>query len=177
VVKTINFIFRSHLQDVMSGYRAYNRQFVTMVPVVSRGFEVETELTIQALHRDLVIHEVPVAYGVRPEGSVSKLSTYRDGARVLLKIFDLFKAYRPLLFFGGLGLLLAVAGLVLGAIPVGEFLQTGRIQRFPTAILAAALEIMALTSLSAGILLDSINHHFRELEQLLLQHRAGPSGR
>jgi glycosyltransferase involved in cell wall biosynthesis len=173
VVKTINFIFNSSLHDVMSGYRCFSSDFVRGIPVVSRGFEVETELTLQALYRGFVIREVPVPYGERPEGSFSKLSTYRDGARVLLKIVDLFKAYRPLLFFSLIGVFFALAGLVLGSITIYEFFTTGRILRFPTAFLAAALEVMALIALTCGVVLDSVNHHFRELSQLLIQSIAG----
>ena len=171
VAKSINLIFGSHLHDVMSGYRCFSRTVVESIPIVSRGFEVETELTVQSLYRGLIISEVPVAYGQRPEGSQSKLSTFRDGARVLLKIVDLFKAYRPLLFFGVLAILTGIVGLVLGAVPTIEFLQTGRVLRFPTAILAAALEIVALVFLTCGLILDSIKHHFRELSQILYQTR------
>ena len=173
VAKAINIIFRSHLNDVMSGYRCFNRTVVESIPIVSRGFELETELTVQALYRGLVIQEVPVPYGQRPEGSFSKLSTFRDGARVLLKIVDLFKAYRPLLFFGVIAFVIAVVGLVLGAVPTMEFFQTGRVRRFPSAILAASLEIVSLVFLTCGLILDSIKHHFRELSQLLYQNRRG----
>ena len=121
------------------------------------------------MYRNLLITEIPIHYGTRPEGSFSKLSTFRDGAKVLLKIIDIFKAYRPLLFFGLIGVFLALLGLGLGSIPIREYLETGRIARFPTAILAAALEIMALVSVSCGVVLDSINHHFREASQLVLQ--------
>lgn len=171
VVKSINFIFKAKMQDVMSGYRAFNRRLVQSVPAISRGFEVETELTLQTLYRNLLIVEIPIHYGTRPEGSFSKLSTFRDGAKVLLKIVDIFKAYRPLLFFGLIGAFLAVVGLALGSIPVREYFATGRIARFPTAILAAALEIMALVSISCGVVLDSVNHHFREASQLVLQNQ------
>ncbi len=169
VVKAINFIFKSKLSDVMSGYRCFSREAVRTLPVVSRGFEVETELTLQALYRNLVILEIPVNYGKRPEGSYSKLSTYRDGAKVLRKIFDLFRAYRPLLFFSAVAIAFGGMGLALGSIPVVEFIRTGKILHFPTAILAAALEVMALVSATCGLVLDSINHHFRELSQLVLQ--------
>ncbi|HVX13118.1 MAG TPA: glycosyltransferase [Pirellulales bacterium] len=169
VVKAINFIFKSKLSDVMSGYRCFSREAVRTLPVVSRGFEVETELTLQALYRNLVILEIPVNYGKRPEGSYSKLSTYRDGAKVLRKIFDLFRAYRPLLFFSAVAIAFGGTGLALGSIPVVEFIRTGKILHFPTAILAAALEVMALVSATCGLVLDSINHHFRELSQLVLQ--------
>jgi len=160
----------------MSGYRAFSRDAARRVPVVSRGFEVETEMTLQALYRGLIIAEVPVPYGKRPEGSFSKLSTYRDGARVIVKIVDIFKAYRPLVFFSLVGLVLGLLGLALGSIPILEFLRTGKVLRFPTAILAAALEVMAVVSVSCGVILDSINHHFREVSQLILQG-IGPEAR
>ncbi len=174
VVKSINFIFKAQLHDVMSGYRAFGRRLVDSVPAISRGFEVETELTLQTLYRNLLIVEVPIHYGARPEGSFSKLSTFRDGAKVLLKIVDIFKAYRPLLFFGVIGLVIALLGLGLGSIPIRDYLATGKVARFPTAILAAALEIMALVSITCGVVLDSINHHFRELSTLVLQGRRLP---
>jgi glycosyltransferase involved in cell wall biosynthesis len=174
VVKSINFIFKAQLHDVMSGYRAFGRRLVDSVPAISRGFEVETELTLQTLYRNLLIVEVPIHYGTRPEGSFSKLSTFRDGAKVLLKIVDIFKAYRPLLFFSVIGLFLALLGLAFGSFPIRDFLATGKVARFPTAILAAALEIMALVAITCGIVLDSINHHFRELSTLVLQGRRQP---
>lgn len=172
VVSAINFIFNARLSDAMSGYRAFNRSVVESVPVISRGFELETELTLQVLHRDFLIVEVPIFYRSRPVGSFSKLSTVRDGIKVLVKIVDIFKAYRPLLFFGLLAAATAILGLALGSIPVREFLATGRVARFPTAILAASLEVMALIALACGIVLDSINHHFREAAQLMVQTRS-----
>jgi glycosyltransferase involved in cell wall biosynthesis len=173
VVWAVNSIFGSRLADIMSGYRAFSRRFVGQLPIVSRGFEIETEMTLQALYRDLVITEVPVKYGERPQGSFSKLRTYSDGLRVLLKIIDIFKAYRPLLFFGVVGFLLATAGLVLGVIPVVGFLQTGRVDRFPTAILATGLMVLAMLSASVGLVLDGVNHRVKELAQLVLKSRDG----
>lgn len=173
VVQTINLIFGSRLRDVMSGYRAFSRELVKGVPIVSGGFEIETELTLQALYRGFVLREVSVAYGERPDGSFSKLNTYRDGARVLLKIFNIFKAYRPLLFFSLLAAVAALTGLLLGSVPITEFLTTGKILRFPTAILAAALETVAVILLLGGLILDSVNQHFRELSQLVLAARRG----
>ena len=169
VVWSVNRVFGAKVRDVMSGYRAFSAEAVRRIPIVSKGFEVETELTLQALYRGFVIAETPVRYGVRPAGSYSKLSTYRDGARVLVKIVDIFKAYRPLMFFGLIGAALALLGLALGAIPIVEFLQTGKILRFPTAFLAASLEVMALVSIACGVILDNLNHHFREVGQLLLK--------
>lgn len=180
VVGSINFIFKSSLHDVMSGYRAFNRDVVRGLPIISRGFEVETELTLQALYRGFVITEIPVHYAERPAGSFSKLSTFRDGLKVLLKIAEIFRAYRPLFFFGMFGFITGLLGLVLGAIPIHEFLTTGKIARFPTAILASALEILAFIAVVCGILLDSINLHFREVAQLVIQSgssRSGEAGR
>jgi hypothetical protein len=174
----VNRAFGSKVHDVMSGYRAFSPRLVRSVPIVSRGFEIETELTLQALYRGLVTVEVPIPYGVRPEGSHSKLNTFRDGLRVLVSIVDIFKAYRPLLFFGCIGAFLGVAGMVLGSIPLIEYVQTGKVLRFPTAFLAASLEVMALVSVACGVVLDSMNHHFRELSHLLLkQDRPGKTGR
>lgn len=168
VVRTINAIFGSRLKDVMSGYRAFSREFVKSVPVVSRGFEIETELTLQALYRDFVIHELPVVYGKRPEGSHSKLRTFRDGTRVMVKIVDICKAYRPLLFFALLAGVLSLLSLTLGALPMGEFLSTGRIEHMLTAVLASGVGIIAVMTVLVGLMLDSINHHFREQAQLIL---------
>jgi glycosyltransferase involved in cell wall biosynthesis len=171
VRQAINWIFGANLSDVMSGYRVFSRRFVLEVPLVSKGFEIETELTLQALYRGMVIREVPILYGTRPAGSQSKLSTVRDGIRVLVKIVNIFKAYRPLLFFGLLGMAACGAGLALGSAPVIEFFATGRINRFPTAILAASLEIVGMVLGTCGIILDSVNHHFKELSRLVLMQR------
>jgi glycosyltransferase involved in cell wall biosynthesis len=169
VVGTINLLFGAKLKDVMSGYRAFGRRFVLEMPLVSRGFEVETEMTLQALDRRLVIAEVEVPYGSRPAGSHSKLSTFRDGFRVLLKLFNILKAYRPLLFFGGLGILICLIGLLLGLIPIREYLLTGLVTHFPTAILAASIEIVGVVFILAGIILDSLNQHFRELSSQMVK--------
>jgi glycosyltransferase involved in cell wall biosynthesis len=174
VVGVINFIFGAKLGDVMSGYRAFNRHFVRSIPLVSKGFEIETELTLQALYRNMVVREVPVPYGERPAGSFSKLSTFRDGFRVLLKILDIFKAYRPLLFFTLVGGLFGGVGLALGSVPIWEYWETGLVKRFPTAFLAASLEIIAVVCVGIGLILDNFNHHFRELSNLVLRSQQNP---
>jgi glycosyltransferase involved in cell wall biosynthesis len=174
VVGSINLLFGAKLKDVMSGYRAFNRRFVLEIPFVSRGFEVETEMTLQALDRRLAIAEVEVPYGSRPAGSHSKLSTFRDGFRVLLKLFNILKAYRPLLFFGGLGILICLLGLLIGIVPIAEYLRTGLVTRFPTAILAASIEIVGIVVGIAGIILDSLNQHFRELASQVVKMSARP---
>jgi glycosyltransferase involved in cell wall biosynthesis len=174
VVSLVNLIFKCKLTDVMSGYRAFNSDFIRKVPIVSRGFEVETEMTLQALHYDFVIAEVPVPYRKRPEGSSSKLKTFSDGIKTLLTVFDIFKAYRPLLFFFILGAVLGCVGLLIGSIPVAEYLETGRIERFPSAILASGIMIVSVICVAMGIILDAINHRLRELIRINAAHRLRP---
>src|SRR5262245_4258194 len=169
VVGLFNPLFHAKLKDVMSGYRAFSRRFVQEMPLVSRGFEVETEMTLQALDRRLAIAEVDVPYGSRPEGSFSKLSTFRDGFRVLLKLFNILKAYRPFLFFGTIGFFICLVGLLIGAVPIVEFAETGKVSRFPTAILAAAVEVVGVIVVFAGIIMDSVNQHFRELSSQVVK--------
>ena len=171
VVSLVNLIFKCKLQDIMSGYRAFNRDFVRKVPIVSRGFEVETEMTLQALYYDFVITEVPIPYRKRPEGSSSKLKTFSDGMKTLLTVFDIFKAYRPLLFFFIIGAILGCAGLLIGSIPVTEYLETGRIERFPSAILASGIMVISVICVAMGIILDAINHRLRELIRINVVRR------
>ena len=156
-------LFKSSLKDIMSGYRGFNADFVRKVPVVSRGFEVETQMTLQALYYGFVIVEVPVPYRKRPEGSQSKLKTFSDGLKTILTIFDIFKAYRPLLFFSLLGAILACSGLLIGSVPVLEYLKTGKIARFPSAILASGIMVISVICVAVGMVLDAVNHRLREL--------------
>lgn len=165
VVGAINLAFGSALEDVMSGYRVLRREVVERVPVVSRGFEIETELTLQTLRRDFVITEVPVPYRGRPEGSHSKLNTLRDGARVLVKIVDVLKAYRPLLFFSLVGLALTLAAAALGAAPLADVLATGHSARVLPALLAASVQIIAVVLVVCGLVLDGLNHRLEEVER------------
>ena len=181
VVKLVNLVFRSHLTDIMSGYRAFNGNFVKNIPMVSKGFEVETQMTLQALYYDYVVAEVPIHYGQRPEGSTSKLRTFSDGAKVLLKIVDIFKAYRPLAFFSTVALLLFCLGLLIGSVPVAEFIATAKITHLPSAVLASGIMIIAVISVAIGVILDSINHRVRELMRVVSFQRrplptAGKSG-
>ncbi len=176
VVKLVNLVFRSHLTDIMSGYRAFNRNFVKNIPMVSKGFEVETQMTLQALYYDYVVAEVPVRYGERPEGSTSKLRTFSDGAKVLLKIADIFKAYRPLAFFSTVALLLFSLGLLIGSVSVAEFIATAKITHLPSAVLASGIMIIAVISMAIGIILDSINHRVREMMRVVsFQRRPIPT--
>jgi len=172
VVRLVNMVFNSRLTDIMSGYRAFNSDFVKRVPVVSKGFEVETQMTLQGLYYDFVITEVPIPYGQRPEGSYSKLRTFSDGARVLLKIVDIFKAYRPLMFFLAVASFLFCLGLIIGSVSIAEFIRTARITHLPSAVLASGIMVIAVICVAIGIILDSINHRVRELMRVVSSTRS-----
>lgn len=152
----IRWIYGYSFGDVMTGYRALSRAFVRTFPVLSEGFQIETELSIHAVDRRWRIAHVPVAYRDRPAGSVSKLDTVGDGAAVLGAIASLFKNYRPLKFFCLVALILGLIGLALGVPVVIEFLETGLVPRLPTAVLAAAFEFLAGLSLATGLILDTV---------------------
>lgn len=152
----IKVIYGYAFDDVMTGYRAFNRIFVKTMPVLSEGFQIETELSIHAVDKRFRIVDVPIDYRDRPEGSYSKLSTFGDGAKVLRAIASLFKDHKPMAFFGWLALILIVLGLIAGIPVIAEFFQTGLVPRFPTAILAIALVICGALSFTAGIILDTV---------------------
>lgn len=167
----VNWLGSADLTDIMSGYRAMNRRVAERLPVTSHGFEVETDLTVQALYYGLKIIEVPVQYGVRPPGSVSKLRTFGDGSRVLWRIFNLFRSFRPLAFFSGIAALLFVGGLLAGTPPLVEYLTRPDhfITRVPLAILATGLMLMSAGTLLTGVILHSINSQLRDLHNLLVR--------
>lgn len=152
----IRWIYGYGFEDVMTGYRAMSRPFVKTFPVLSEGFQIETELSIHAVDRRWRIADVPVEYRNRPEGSVSKLNTVRDGLKVIAMIGTMFKDYRPLKFFSLVALLFCIGGLCAGIPVVTEYLATGLVPRFPTAILAVALMFMAALSLATGFILDAV---------------------
>ena len=152
----IRWIYGYGFEDVMTGYRAMSRPFVKTFPVLSEGFQIETELSIHAVDHRWRIADVPVEYRNRPEGSVSKLNTVRDGLKVIAMIGTLFKDYRPLKFFSLVALLFCIGGLCAGIPVVTEYLATGLVPRFPTAILAVALMFMAALSLATGFILDAV---------------------
>lgn len=152
----IKVIYGYAFDDVMTGYRAFNRIFVKTMPVLSEGFQIETELSIHAVDKRFRITDVPIDYRDRPEGSNSKLSTFGDGAKVLRAIASLFKDHKPMAFFGWLALILIVLGLIAGIPVIAEYFQTGLVPRFPTAILAIALVICGALSFTAGIILDTV---------------------
>lgn len=156
VRRLINIIWRKDLRDIMSGYRAFSKSFVKLFPVMSSGFEIETEMTIHALDKRFQIVEVPIQYKDRPEGSFSKLNTFSDGFKVIKTIMMLFKEYRPLLFFGWLSLLLLVLAVVFFIPVFVEYLKIGLVPRFPTFILSGFLALTGIISLFTGLILDVI---------------------
>lgn len=151
---SINGLFGAHVTDIMTGYRAFNFTFVKTYPVLSRGFEVETEMTIHSLNNNLRLYEMPIQYRDRPEGSVSKLNTVGDGIKVMSTIFRMIREYKPLPFFGGLGLIIGIVGIVLCGTVTFEFAKTGVVTHFPTLIGAVMLVIAGLLLIIAGIILD-----------------------
>lgn len=164
----INLIFRSHIKDIMTGYRAFSRDFVKTYPVLSKGFEIETEMTIHALDKNFYIMETPVNYRDREAGSESKLNTISDGMKVIATIARLFEEHKPMLFFGILSLILAVVALAL-AIPVLiEYFDTGMVPRFPTLIVAGFLMIIAVLTSVCGIILQVVVRKHREEFELFL---------
>lgn len=166
VRRMINLLFGSRLKDIMSGYRVFSRVFVKTFPVLSEGFEIETELTLHALDKRFPIVEIPIDYRDRPAGSVSKLSTFSDGSRILKTIAKVFKNYKPLHFFTACAGACCLAGLFIGIFPIMEYIRYSYVYKVPSAILAAALEILAMLLFSCGIILDTIVQHQRENYEL-----------
>lgn len=159
----INFLFKSDLNDIMTGYRSFSKKFVKCMPVMSDGFQIETEMTIFALTNNMQVVNVPITYRDRPEGSESKLNTFSDGFKVLLTLFNLFKDNRPFLFFGSLSIIIFIVGLLIGIPVIDEFIKTAYITKVPSAILAAALMLNAFLMFSVGIILDAIKNQKRYL--------------
>lgn len=159
----INFLFKSDLNDIMTGYRSFSKKFVKCMPVMSDGFQIETEMTIFALTNNMQVVNVPITYRDRPEGSESKLNTFSDGFKVLLTLFNLFKDNRPFLFFGCLSLIIFIVGLIVGVPVIDEFVKNAYITKVPSAVLAAALMINSFLMLSVGIILDAIKNQKRYL--------------
>ena len=162
VRRLVNWIFKSNLSDIMSGYRAYSRELVQSIPILSSGFEVDTEMTIRILDYGFRIKEVPLPYRERPEGSVSKLRTFHDGFRVLAEIARIAKAYKPFTFFGGIGLAFILAGGISGIWVILDYLEDEYVNKVPTAILATGFMLLGFGSMGIGILLNTISYRFRE---------------
>ena len=151
---SINGLFHANVTDIMTGYRAFSFTFVKTYPVLSRGFEVETEMTIHSLNNNLRLFEMPIQYRDRPAGSVSKLDTVGDGIKVMSTIFRMIREYKPLPFFGGLGAIIGIIGIVLCGSVTMDFWHTGMVARFPTLIGAVMLVIAGLLLFITGIILD-----------------------
>lgn len=159
-------LFGRSFTDIFSGYRVFSRRFVKSFPVLSAGFEIETEMSVHALELRMPVGEVETAYGARPEGSASKLSTYRDGWRILKTIGTLYRVERPVLFYGGIGALFWLAAIILAIPLVITYLDTGLVPRFPTAILATGLSIIGVLCFFAGLILDTVTRGRREVRRL-----------
>jgi glycosyltransferase involved in cell wall biosynthesis len=159
-------LFGRSFTDIFSGYRVFSRRFVKSFPALSRGFETETEISVHALELAMPVAEVVTAYGARPQGSHSKLSTYRDGWRIARTILHLFRIERPVLFYGGFAAFLAALALVLAAPLIVTFARTGLVPRFPTAILVTGLMVVAFLSFGVGLILDTVVRGRREVRRL-----------
>ena len=163
----VAMIFGRQTSDILSGYRVFSRRFVKSFPALSRGFEIETELTVHALEMRLPIQDMDTAYDDRLPGSESKLSTFKDGFKIMKMIFNLIKEERPLQFFGTIALVAFVISLLLGMPIISEFLATGLVPRFPTAILSLGIMIIAVLSLFSGLILDTVTLARREAKRLI----------
>lgn len=165
----INRIFDSAISDIFSGYRAFTRECALTIPITSRGFDVETELIVQSLYRGMVVKEIEAPYGERPAGSFSKLRTFPDGFRVLLRLFLLLRAYKPLTMFGSVFIALLLVTLCAGAIPLSELVMHHIVTSRATAIFAITTGLLACLSLALGLVLSSVNQRFLELERVVIK--------
>ncbi|WP_426412242.1 glycosyltransferase family 2 protein [Bradyrhizobium ganzhouense] len=166
--------FGQEFKDILSGYRVFSRRFVKSFPVLSDGFEIETELAVYALELSLPVAEVETPYYARPEGSFSKLNTWRDGFRILGTILKLYRSERPLRFFTVIGILLALAAIILAIPIVVTFIETGLVPRLPTAVLSMGLTIVAMLSVSSGLVLDTVTRGRREMKMLAYLSQPAP---
>jgi len=173
----VGMIFGRSFTDMLSGYRAFSRRFVKSFPVLSGGFEIETELTIHALELELPVAEMQTPYYARPEGSTSKLSTWRDGLRILLTILRIYRSERPLRLFTALGVALGAIAIGLAIPIIITFLETGLVPRFPTAILSTGLMLSALLAIACGIVLDTVTRGRREMKLLAYLQHGAPGAR
>ena len=168
VPRPINWLFHSHINDIMTGYRAFSRTFVKGFPVLSRGFEIETEMSIHAVDKNLLLKEIPVTYRDRPDGSESKLNTYSDGFRVLKNIFRLFKEYRPLAFFSAAALVVLAVTLILFLPVFVDYLLTGLVDRIPTLVVSGVFATCSLLSFLVGVILDVVVKKDRQMYEVLM---------
>ena len=170
VKNTITRLYKTKIRDVMTGYRGFNRIFVKSFPIMSSGFQIETELTIHALDKKFKLVELPIDYRDRPEGSESKLNTFSDGFKVIMMIVKMWKDYKPLMFFGIWTFFFFVFGLFAGVPVIREYMLTHFITRVPSAILSTGLMILALLSLVTGLILDTVVTNAKKEYELNLYH-------
>lgn len=164
----INKLFKNNIHDIMTGYRAFSKQFVKAFPILSKGFEIETEMTIHAVDRNFKIVEIPISYKDRPEGSVSKLNTYKDGMKVIKTIASLFREYKPFLFFSICALIIGVISLIFMVPVFIEYFQTGLVPKIPTLIFSCILLVIAILLWICGIILEVIIKKHNQLYEILL---------
>lgn len=165
----INKIFDAEISDIFSGYRAFSRNCALSIPITSRGFDVETELTVQSLYRGAVLREIEAPYGERPAGSLSKLRTIPDGIRVLLRLFLLMRSYKPLTLFGSIALVMLAFTFAFSLLPITELIESHRVVSRASAILAISGFMLASLSLALGLVLSSINQRLFELERIVIK--------
>jgi len=165
----INRMFKASISDIFSGYRAFTRECALNIPITSRGFDVETELTVQSLYRGAVVREIEAPYGERPTGSFSKLRTIPDGIRVLLRLFLLMRSYKPLTLFGSVFLVLTLASLAAGTLPFLELIEEHRVVSRASAIVSISFFMLASVSLALGLVLSSVNQRLLELERVIIK--------
>ena len=163
----VRLLFGVKTQDLFSGYRAFSQRFLELSPLIAQGFEIETELSLQALANGFVVSEVPVHYRKRGEGSVSKLNTWRDGYRILVALLAFFRDYRPLTCFGTIALVFFLLSGLSGGVVIAEYLRTGQVLRMPTAVLAVGMALLGAISFIGGLLLSSVSRRSQELAALL----------
>ncbi|MBE5062932.1 glycosyltransferase [Lachnospiraceae bacterium DSM 108991] len=170
VRKSINLLFKTDIKDIMTGYRAFSYQFVKSFPVLSKGFEIETEMSIHAADKNMYVDNVVIEYRDRPEGSESKLNTYSDGIKVLATIVRLYKNYKPMGFFGILSLILVILAAVMFIPILITYMQTGIVPRFPTLIVSGFVMLAAIQSFFAGMILQTIAQKSRQDFEIQLHH-------
>ena len=167
-------VFAAPFTDILSGYRVFSRRFVKSFPALSRGFEIETELSVHALELDLAVGEVATPYFARPQGSTSKLSTWRDGLRIVVTVVELYRSERPFTFFSALGIMLALVSVLL-AIPIFiTYFEQGTVPRLPTAVLSTGLMLLAFLAVVAGLVLDTVTRGRREMKRLAYLQQQAP---
>lgn len=168
VRRLINTLFKSNVRDIMTGYRAFSYEFVKTFPVLSKGFEIETEMTIHALDKNFLIREVKIDYRDRPTGSTSKLNTYSDGIKVLKTIARLFKEYKPMIFFGLISIIFLIISVCFGVPVFVEYFKTKLVRRFPTLIFSGFMLMISILMLTCGIILEVVVKKHRQLFELFL---------